>query len=490
MKAFSGYLFKLTILVCSILMYLSFNTSFINAEEAYKVDINIEASSGQNCSNMLNDSYQSQCAFEDNSTITITADKEFTGLYIIWNSDVSPWQLEISGKTSVHGENGYLHEYISLDSATKNCKIILPSGGDICSITAYSKGDLPSDVQVWNNSLDNNADFLVFSTHADDEVLFLGAILTNYGFDCNVQVAYLCDFFLSESVREHEKLDGLWELGIKNYPVKGNFGDYGSRSLDVAMTQYDYPAVLEYTVECIRRFKPKVVVTQDVDGEYGHGGHMLFVKAVCEAIEVSNNFNEYPELSKKYGAWEPSKTYLHLYKDNAISLEINKPLAYLNGRTAIKALQDAYDKHVSQHQWDFKVTDSGFCSTGTALYDCSAFGLIKSTVGNDTGNDMLENIKTYRVMKAEAEALANAKEAEATSEDFTKDTPEEEDNESDDATVSKKSNKMTPKKMLINIIAILLLAIIVGFQFRRHSETYKKKIKENEAEFKRFNKRD
>lgn len=93
-------------------------------------------------------------------------------------------------------------------------------------------------------------------------------------------------------------------------------------------------------------------------------------------------------------------------------------------------------------------------------------------------------------MKAEAEALANAKDAEATSEDFTKDTPEDEDNESDDDSVSKKMNKMTPKKMLINIIAILLLAIIVGFQFRRHSETYKKKIKENEAEFKRFNKRD
>ncbi len=32
-----------------------------------------------------------------------------------------------------------------------------------------------------------------------------------------------------------------------------------------------------------------IVVTQDLNGEYGHGGHMLLAKAVCEAVDNSND---------------------------------------------------------------------------------------------------------------------------------------------------------------------------------------------------------
>lgn len=73
----------------------------------------------------------------------------------------------------------------------------MPSEASICNIATYSQGELPSDVQIWEAPCDNSTDILVFSTHADDEILFLGGILATYGGsqNLNVQIAYLCDFF-------------------------------------------------------------------------------------------------------------------------------------------------------------------------------------------------------------------------------------------------------------------------------------------------------
>ena len=40
-------------------------------------------------------------------------------------------------------------------------------------------------------------------------------------------------------------------------------------------------------------------------------------------------------------------------------------------------------------------------------------------------------------------------------------------------------------ELLINIIAILLVAVIIGFQFSRARNLYKKKYNENKDEFKK-----
>ena len=60
----------------------------------------------------------------------------------------------------------------------------------------------------------------------------------------------MCDFFLTEPVRQHEELDGLWECGIKNYPVKGTFEDLYSLSLEKAKSQYVYDDIISYSTEC------------------------------------------------------------------------------------------------------------------------------------------------------------------------------------------------------------------------------------------------
>mgnify|MGYP000772543814 FL=1 len=213
-------------------------------------------------------------------------------------------------------------------------------------------------MQVWEKPC-TDADILVFSTHADDEILFLGGVLATYAGQqgLNVQVAYMTNYWNGATVREHEKLDGLWESGVKHYPVNGEFDDIYATDLNGAMSVYSYDDVLGYVTEQIRRFKPLVVVTQDINGEYGHGGHMLLAKAVCEAADNSGTASFKQESADKYGAWDVPKTYIHLYGENKIRMDLRQPLSNMKSRTAIDVAKDAYLQHVSQQWCWFYVSD-------------------------------------------------------------------------------------------------------------------------------------
>lgn len=448
-------------------------------DTATRLPIDITLSTSGRASNITDGSYYTELNFKSGDSITISSASDIYGLYIIWNKDVSEWNLEYNGSIIKCGTNGFLHEYVPIQNGTGSCTINILNDASICSIYAYSAGSLPSDVQQWKAPCNDNTDILVLSTHADDEILFLGGVLATYGGNenLNVQVAYMCDFFITESYREHEKLDGLWEAGITHYPVKGSFKDIGSRSLTLAMSQYSYDDVLSYVTSCFRRFKPLVCVTQDLDGEYGHGGHMLYAKTVSEALDISNDASKYPESAAQYGTWDVSKAYFHLYKENPIKLDLQTPLANMGNRTAIQVAQDAYDKHVSQHKWDFAITDKGFVTTGNASYSCSDFGLYKTLVGADTGNDMLENITTYeeqeRLVKEAEEASIKAEEASIEA-------------ESQKTAHSDRHIKITKTK-IITIIILIIIFILAAFlsykyyvlvQSRKKRNARKKKASE------------
>ena len=479
---------KIFTLILSATAFLLISKTDVSAAEAETVDITVTSSDKVKISNMTDDSYYTSCSFSSGSSITISSDETFYGLYITWNQNVSAWTLEYNGSSVSCGNNGFLHEYIPIKDGTSSCVINLSADASICNIEAYSQGELPSGVQVWETPCDSNADILVFSTHADDEILFLGGILATYGGNqkLNVQIAYLCDFFYTESYREHEKLDGLWEAGIRHYPVKGSFKDMGSRSLELAMSQYNYDDVLSYVTGCIRCFKPLVAVTQDLDGEYGHGGHMLFAKAVYDAVGISADESYYPDSASEYGTWDVPKTYFHLYTENQIKLNLTVPLPNMGGRTAIQVAQDAYDRHVSQHKWDFAITDSGNATTGNAAYSCSTFGLYRSLVGADTGNDMLENVTTYEEQeRLNKEQLEKESREQASIQESIEASVAEEYNT--DNSTDKTSKGGSPVRLLINIIAIIIVAVIIGLQFGRTKNLYKKKYDENKDEFKKDN---
>lgn len=331
---------------------------------------------------------------EQEHTITVTAREtgKIGALYIQWNNPVVPYQVRTDTGTIDCGENGFLHEYILLPEASDTVTIVLPEQTmKIYKLRIFTDGSLPEDVQMWQPSWER-ADIMLVAAHADDEILFMGGIIPTYGVEAGarVQVVYMSEFWSTTPVREHEKLDGLWEDGLTAYPVCGNFQDIYAEDLEQAQKIYDLQAMTDYLTDTIRRFQPQVVVTHDFDGEYGHGFHQLTALAVSQALEAAGDdaCRTDTETFRTYGAWDVPKAYFHLYPDNPIHMELNVPLASMDGRTALEVAKSAYLKHVSQQWCWFYVSD-------TYQYSCADFGLYRTGVGYDTADSMLEHIVLY-----------------------------------------------------------------------------------------------
>lgn len=446
-------LIKTVMTLLSVLaLVIIFNESPVSAEQ---LDIMIDATG--NASKLTDGSYSTTVGYSLGDSIIISSDTPIDSLYIIWDSPVSQWTLDTGSQKLICGTNGFLHEYIKLPGSTENLSINIHDTCRISDIYAFSEGDVPDYVQIWEKPCET-ADFLVFSTHADDEILFLGGVLATYGGEASlpVQVCYLTNYWNGLHIREHEKLDGLWECGIRNYPVNGDFDDLYSETLQQAESVYVYDDILDYVTSQIRRFKPNIAVTQDLDGEYGHGGHMILAKAVTEAVENSMSATFFPDSASEYGVWDVKKTYLHLYPENEITLDLRQPLSKLNDRSALQTAKDAYLKHVSQQWCWFYVSD-------TNEYSCSRFGLYRSTVGADTGSDMTENITTYKetaellekekTLKLEAEKKAK-EEAELKEKEFA-------ENESIALANSLNSSNSPGRNNAESILAVIILVFLM-----------------------------
>ena len=367
---------------------------------ATAVKVSIKNSNGKSTGELTDKNISTMISYASGDQITISSDTEMGGIYLIWGSPVVPYTLEYGDAEQTCGTNGFLHDYVAFDTPVKECTITVSDKVSLSDVYAYSEGVLPSDVQIWEPPL-KEADILVFSTHADDEVLFLGGVIALYaGVEkYRVQVVYLCEFWTTDKRREHEKLDGLWEMGLHTYPVNMDYIDKYAANLQAALKIYDYEKVLTSTTENVRRFKPLIVVTHDKNGEYGHGGHILLYNAVNDAVYNAADPTFRPESAEKYGTWEVQKMYIHLWSENKIRLDLRSAREEFGGRTLLDVLKSAYKKHVTQQWTSFKVSDD-------YEYDCAAFGLAMTKVGADTGTGhMFENLVSYGE-KEEQERLA------------------------------------------------------------------------------------
>lgn len=279
-------------------------------------------------------------------------------------------------------------------------------------ITLYSEGILPADVQTWLPPVEK-ADMMVFSTHQDDEVIFLGGTIPYSEVVCGRPTITV---YMANCTRERrrEALDSLWEMGSRHYPEFINMKDEKVESIKAGVKLWGgKDNILKEMVQRIRRFKPEVIVTQDLNGEYGHNQHKIVARAMKYAVEAAADPAQYPDSYNIYGAWQVKKLYIHLLKENQIRMDWLTPQPALGGLTLLKVAQNGMAKHASQTQY-FAVKDRG-------TYDNSLFGLQLSTVGEDVEkNDFFENIPE----NASAEYLANAPTPAPTPEPTPVPTPE------------------------------------------------------------------
>ncbi len=400
------YLITILLLITSIwLPGLCTETEFDAEDITGEFNITVEGKSVE----LITDKKQATFnTFGDKTDIKLEGSKEISGIYIIWEKIIGEWKLKTETETIDCGLNGFLHEYIEIP-ATKSCTMELSKGGKICEIYLFTSGKLPEWVQVWDPPY-KRADMLLMSTHADDEHLYFAGLMPYYAVEkgIKVQVIYMTNHF-DTSQRPHEQLNGLWKVGMRNYPIIGGFPDIAEskgsskdpkeKVLADALKLYDEDKVTAFQVEQIRRFKPMVIVGHDIKGEYTHGAHMVNAYTLQKALEMSNKEEFYKESYEKYGLWDVPKTYLHLWPENKITMNWDIPLESLNGKTAFEVSKEGYKCHASQQWTMFTKWIAGENikkASDIATYSPCEFGLYRTTVGMDVQkNDFLENITLY-----------------------------------------------------------------------------------------------
>ena len=377
------------------------------------------------------------------NVVTVTCEDGLHSVYVQFDQvPVSTYTITdpATGKTIECGTNYFLHDYNNVEelfgSKPKKLELRFAEDAVLTDIYGYP-GEEPKYVQKWQPCLEK-ADLLLLSTHADDEQLYFAGVLPYYAIErkLDVQVVYFIQHFTVGDIhkRPHELLDGLWTVGIRNYPYFSEFPDLYSvangRDRQTVVTDtvqmfsgygYTYDDFLGFTVKVLRRFKPLVVVTHDLDGEYGHAAHILNADVMCQAVQISGDEKRFEDSAKEYGAWTPEKVYLHLYDQNQLVMDWDTPYESMNGMTPFEMTQMGFACHLSQQYpmfafWLYGTEDAPITRASQIIeYSPCRYGLYYSAVGADVrGGDMFENVVTYAdKAKAEEEARRKAEEEEA-----------------------------------------------------------------------------
>ena len=395
------------------------------AMEATYENAQIEAKGFLSEKNLTDDNTDTYAKASEDNEIMVSMEEGISALYIKFDRIPSGWNLmnADTGETSNCGQNAFLHEFVDVEAMfekkPKELVLTFEEGTAIADIYAFSEGELPDWVQIWQPPCEA-ADLLLISSHSDDEQLFFLGVLPYYAGEkeLEVQVAYVIQHFEVNGVanhqRPHEQLDGLWTVGVKHYPVMSDFPDLYAQSKDraVAFSQAEkvfeaagvtYDDFVGYMTECIRRFKPSVVVSHDLDGEYGHGTHVLAAAALTEAIQYTSDASKYPDSAKEYGVWTIDKLYLHLYEENEIVMNYDVPLERFGGKTAYEVACEGFACHKSQHwtwfyKWIYGSEDNPYTKASQIrTYSPCKYGLYYTNVGADKeGGDFFENIVTHK----------------------------------------------------------------------------------------------
>ena len=326
--------------------------------------------------------------------VEIEAEEAIGGVYVQFYDEAAAFEVQAKDEsgawqTVAEQDGAFLAEYAALDAGAKAVRIRPKDGKGrlfIAELHIFGEGDAPDWVQQWEAPL-AKADLLALAAHPDDEILFLGGTIPYYAGEMGkkVQVAYLVP---TMPYRRLELLDGLWLCGVKNYPMIGHFPDKYQLTLKGMYEQkgWSRESVYRFVAEAYRACRPDVVVTQDVNGEYGHGAHRAVADAAQAAIALAAD-EKYQEKMTHSEPWQVKKLYLHLYEQNPVKMDWRKPLAAFGGQTAFDLASRAFECHISQQRTDYHVEDFG-------PYDNSKFGLAYSSVGEDVQkDDFFENLE-------------------------------------------------------------------------------------------------
>lgn len=332
------------------------------------------------------DAYQS---FDSGAVFTLSwgDDVPARQLCLQWRKlpeDVTITQYDAEGNELLHETPQSLPETITpiLADARSVAVTAGEAGMSVIYCRVYGEGTLPEPFHAWQETPDK-LDYLLISTHPDDDVLYLGSIVPVYGAEQGYTgtIAYVT---CRTRERMTEAENGAWTMGLRYRPLFLGFLDVPRDAPKEKKDKFVYEEVLLAVVRLYRTYRPLVVVAQDKNGEYGHWQHKVTSKAAVEAAALAADPDYDPESAAVSGTWQVQKVFLHLYDENCITVDAHAPLSFFDGDDAYTVARRAFKKHKTQQEFGFAVTRDD------AKYAFNRFGMATGVV--EAGDDLFDNI--------------------------------------------------------------------------------------------------
>lgn len=259
----------------------------------------------------------------------------------------------------------------------------------LSGLTVYGEGVLPATVQQWTTG-DPEPDVLLVVAQPGEEFTVFGGllpVLLDHGAD--VRVLYMTE---TTAQARNESFAALYALGLRVQPLIAGFIGRGGTDYEILQSKKEWGAngsphlVLQAHLAALQ---PAVVISYASDAAQENGMHRLTGETVAKALSALAQEKDAP--------WQPAKYYVLAADDADDGAALTVPdgaaqLVSYGGRSGDELAQAALDTWFA----------SLVVLRPQVAAGC-AYRLVSSTVGADTGSDLLEHVDVPPVPTATPE---------------------------------------------------------------------------------------